>query len=458
MVLIFMVIIIVMLVVPAIIWIGMPLYSITKALKKEDLSYVKSLQKDRSEFGEISRLICKFFKQKQELLNEIAKRKQTEEKLNNQNMFLNTVLESFTHPFYVIDANDYSVMLANSAAKEGFPDEISTCYKLTHKSDKPCSKEHICPLEEVKRTRKSVVVEHLHYDKNGVRKNMEVRGYPIFDSDGNVVRMIEYSTDITERKRSEEELKNYTLQLEEINRELDDFTYIVSHDLKEPLRSIHAFSRFIEDDYKDKLDSQGNIYLERIKINAARMQNLIEDLLEVSRIERKKSFFEKVKTEELIAEVKLRLEYAIKQKGAEIIIKDKLPGICCDKVRLTEVFLNLISNAIKFNDKPKVSVEIGVNSNAVFHEFYVRDNGPGIEEQYFDKIFKIFQRLGKREDCEGTGVGLTIAKKIVEMHKGRIWLESKVGEGTTFYFTIPENGEVLDDRGSQNYQDTVGRR
>jgi len=257
------------------------------------------------------------------------------------------------------------------------------------------------------------------------------------DKEGNSIGIVGIAKDISERKKMEETLRDYTKKTEEINKELDDFTYIISHDLKEPLRSIDAFSKFIADDYKDKLDEQGRFYIERVRMNASRMQKLIEDLLEISRIERKKNILEEVEAEELIEEVKLRMEVRIKEKNVQITIRDKLPRVYCDRVRLTEVFANLISNAIKFNDKPMPLVEIGSSEKEGFYEFYVKDNGPGIEEQYFDKIFEIFQRLGKREDNEGTGAGLTIVKKIVQMHKGKIWLESKIGEGTKFYFTIP---------------------
>lgn len=246
-----------------------------------------------------------------------------------------------------------------------------------------------------------------------------------------------------ELTESKEILEYQNKSLENINKELDDFTYIVSHDLKEPLRSIDAYSKFIIDDYQTKLDEEGKHYLERIRANTERMKKLIEDLLEISRLKKKDSTIEEVEVELLIGEAKMRLEYAIKQKGVEIIIKDRLPKIFCDPLRLTEVFLNLISNAIKFNDKPKPIIEIGYNDKGDFHEFYVKDNGVGIKEEYFNKIFEIFQRLGKREDAEGTGAGLTIVKKIVQMHKGEIWLESKLKEGTTFYFTIPKDKSLI---------------
>jgi PAS domain S-box-containing protein len=244
-------------------------------------------------------------------------------------------------------------------------------------------------------------------------------------------------------KESRDVLEYQKLSLEATNKELDDFTYIVSHDLKEPLRSIDAYSKFVMDDYKDKIGEEGKHYLERVRANAERMKKLIEDLLEISRLKRRGGTIEEVETKELVDEIKMRLEYLIKQKNAEITVKDNLPKIFCDRVRLTEVFLNLISNAIKYDDKPKPIIEIGYGDKGDMHEFYVKDNGIGIKEEYFDKIFEIFQRLGRKEDVEGTGAGLTIVKKIVQLHKGEIWLKSKIGEGTVFYFTIPKEKSVI---------------
>ena len=243
--------------------------------------------------------------------------------------------------------------------------------------------------------------------------------------------------------KSKEEVEEKRNSLEKINEELNDFTYTVSHDLKEPLRSISAFSKFINDDYRDCLDEEGKNYLERIRVNVNNLQNLIEDLLDISRIERMNISFEEIQTEKIVNEVKLRLEYLIQQKNAEIFIKNKLPKVFCDRVRLTQVFLNLVSNAVKFNDKPEPRVEIGSGKRGNFYEFYVKDNGQGIEERYFGKIFEIFQRLCRKEEYEGTGAGLTIVKKVVQMYGGRVWVESKVGEGTAFYFTIPAAKEFI---------------
>ncbi|MFH1338398.1 MAG: ATP-binding protein [Candidatus Omnitrophota bacterium] len=381
----------------------------------------------------------------EQLKRDIAERKQAEEQIRRQKGFIERVINSLEDPFYVINP-DYTIALANEAARKRGITEGGYCYELTHNTQKPCEGLDACSLKEVLRTGKPVRREHIHYDKEGNRAIIEVHADPIFDDTGRVVQVIESSRDISERKKAEEELKDYTEQIETANKELDDFTYIVSHDLKEPLRSMNAFSKFIEDDYKTKLDEEGRNYIKRIRANAARMQALIEDLLEISRIERRKSPYEEVQAEEIINEVKLILEYSIKQKNAEIIIRNELPRIFCDPVRIAEVFVNLISNAIKFNDKPDPRIEIGSSPEGIYHRFYVKDNGPGIEKQYFEKIFEIFQRLGKREEYEGTGAGLTIVKKIVEMHGGRAWVESEVGGGCVFYFTIPKEKRSISDK------------
>lgn len=236
-------------------------------------------------------------------------------------------------------------------------------------------------------------------------------------------------------------LGTYTARVEAANKELDDFTYIVSHDLKEPLRSIDAFSKFVLQDYGSKLGKDGADYLERVRANAQRMQQLIEDLLEVSRLSRKPNELQTVQVSELLEDVKLRLEHAIAEKRVTLTAAGQLPTLECDRVRLSEVFVNLISNAIKYNDKAECRVEVGCDAVNGDYRFSVKDNGPGIEPRYFEKIFQIFQRLGRREDQPGTGVGLTIVKKIVEMHQGRVWVESVPGQGTAFYFTIPRHDQ-----------------
>ncbi len=223
--------------------------------------------------------------------------------------------------------------------------------------------------------------------------------------------------------------------LAESNRELDDFTYIVSHDLKEPLRGIDAFSRFLIQDVGEKLDAKNHEYLNSIADAAKRMSRLIADLLDLSRITRQQNPFEETNLSGVLEDVRKDLVYALTEKKVDLKIGD-LPAILCDRVRIQQVFYNLISNAIKYNDKANPIIEVGSTPKGNRYEFYIRDNGMGIKKEYFDKVFNIFQRLPGSEKVEGTGAGLAIVKKIVEKHGGKIWLDSSPGSGTTFYVTL----------------------
>ena len=230
-------------------------------------------------------------------------------------------------------------------------------------------------------------------------------------------------------------------KLKATQKEMDEYTYVISHDLKEPLRGIEAFSKFLVDDYRDKLDEDGRHHVDVIRKSALRMQRLINDLLRFSRLGQQKSPFAPVGLNGMLMHVRVNLQYALDAKKVDLVV-NKLPTVMCDATAMTEVFHNLISNAIKYNDKPHPVVEVGceeqINPQTRQSEYvvHVRDNGMGIKAEYFEKIFQIFQRL--QRDDEGTGIGLTIVKRVVEWHGGRVWVESEYGTGTTFYFTLPK--------------------
>ena len=248
--------------------------------------------------------------------------------------------------------------------------------------------------------------------------------------------------DVTATREAEDALANKAAELERSNAELEDFTYVVSHDLKEPLRGIEAFSGFLHEDYAERLDDQGQHYVGILRDSAVRMRDLIDDLLELSRIGRTKPRVEAVDAAQLLGEVREMVAFALSERGAEFRVADDMPQLTCDPVRLKQVFENLISNALKYNDKETPTIEIGCDTAGGAHTFYVRDNGRGIDKRYQDKIFRIFQRLVSREESEGTGVGLAICKKVVEAHGGNIWVESEGdGSGSTFYFTLPAASE-----------------
>ena len=260
--------------------------------------------------------------------------------------------------------------------------------------------------------------------------------------------MIGSKTDVTELELAQEALARKAQELARVNAELEDFTYSVSHDLKEPLRAIEAFSAFLAEDYSDNLDEEGRRYISVVRENAVRMRDLIEDLLRLSRIGRAQHEYTTVAAEALVADVCQDLAFALEEKKVDLRVQPGLPAITCDEVHMKQVFKNLISNAIKFNDKPRPVVEVACRDDNGAYTFSIRDNGIGIDQQYYEKIFKIFQRLNRREDYKDTGVGLTICKKVVEAHGGTIWVEgSNVGEGTTFSFTIPKQARRTEEAG-----------
>ena len=247
-------------------------------------------------------------------------------------------------------------------------------------------------------------------------------------------------------------LERAQLELKTTQKEMDEYTFVISHDLKEPLRGMEAFSKFLSDGYRDKLDEEGQRHIDIIRKSVLRMQRLINDLLHFSRLSQQKQPLQPAGMNTLLMHVRVRLQHTLDAKHVDLRV-DKLPTIVCDETAMTEVFHNLISNAVKYNDKPNPVIEIGCTENPNSdtqqpeYEFFVRDNGIGIKKEYFDKIFQIFQRL--QRDEEGTGIGLTIVRRVVEWHGGRVWLESEEGKGTTFYFSIPKReiaktGTVLD--------------
>lgn len=249
----------------------------------------------------------------------------------------------------------------------------------------------------------------------------------------------ELRQELTERRRAERELEVANTELQQSNRDLDDFAYIASHDLKEPLRGIHNYSMFLLEDYGDKLDEDGKAKLETLMRLTRRMEVLIDSLLQFSRLGRVDLAMDDVDLNHTVAEVLDSLDINLKAEKVEVRIPRPLPTVLCDRVRVGEIFHNLIVNAVKYNDKEHKLVEIGYEDLGggeppVFH---VRDNGIGIPEKHYDAIFRIFKRLHGREKFGGgTGAGLTIVKKIIERHNGRIWVESAPGEGTAFYFTL----------------------
>jgi PAS domain S-box-containing protein len=271
---------------------------------------------------------------------------------------------------------------------------------------------------------------------------LEYRSIPIEADRGRNGR-IDHFIDVTELKRLEANLRETLENLEKTNEKLEEFSHVVSHDLKEPLRTIETFSGFLLEDYLDKLDDEGIDYLNTLKRTSARMRQLINDLLSLASIHMDVKSFERINTQKVLEEIQEDLE--IRLRGVSLQVSEDLPPVKGNKTRISELFSNLIVNAIKYNDKALPTVRVGWLRDAKDGgpvTFFVEDNGIGVEARYQERIFGIFEKLNPREDVEGTGAGLAICKRIVEEHGGRIWVHSEVGKGSTFYFTIPRAREV----------------
>jgi len=247
-----------------------------------------------------------------------------------------------------------------------------------------------------------------------------------------LVRTIRYAL---ERKRMEEHRAQLLKEVESANRELKDFAHIISHDLKAPLRGIKTLAEWISTGFGGKVDEDGREKLNLLMSRADRMYDLIDGVLEYSRIGREKEEQVQVNLNELVPEI---IDTITPPENIEITVENELPVVECEEIRITQVFQNLLSNAVKYMDKPRGQIKVGCVEENSFWKLSVADNGPGIEEKHFERIFQIFQTLSPRDEFESTGVGLTVVKKIVEMYGGRIWVESKPGQGTTFFFTLPK--------------------
>ncbi len=243
----------------------------------------------------------------------------------------------------------------------------------------------------------------------------------------------------SERKHAEEELKGTLEDLERSNKELEQFAYMASHDLQEPLRMVTSYVQLLEQRYKDKLDSDANEFIAYAVDGAGRMQSMINDLLDYSRVGTTGKTFEKTHFARALSQAIINLHGAMEESSA-VITKKNLPTIKADESQLIQLFQNLIDNAIKFRGKEPSRIHIAAKKKGKEWLFSVQDNGIGIDPQYAERIFVIFQRLHNRKKYSGTGIGLAICKRIAERHGGRIWVESEPGKGSTFFFTIPRNG------------------
>ncbi len=281
---------------------------------------------------------------------------------------------------------------------------------------------------------------------------IEFTNQPVLDTNGDLSIVITAGRDVSARAEAEKQLREINQKLEESNRDLEDFAYVASHDLQEPLRKIIAFSNRLSDKASDQLDPKNLDYLERISGAAGRMQRLIEDLLEVSRVATTGQDLVPVDLSSVLSDVLSDLEIAIERAGATVHLPQELPKVSADEVQLRQLFQNLIGNALKFrhdNVAPVITIATSrVNRDDLpaslratpvgeYVKISIADNGIGFDEQHASTIFTIFQRLHGRSEYEGSGIGLSVCKKIVDRHNGDIMAFSGDGEGATFNVTLP---------------------
>ena len=281
-------------------------------------------------------------------------------------------------------------------------------------------------------------LEYNTIKKDGSIRTIHAVADTLRDENGNAIRMIGKVEDITEHKLAEEKLISTLQSLQLSNKDLEQFAYVANHDLQEPLRMISSYTQLLERKYKDKLDQDANEYIHYAVDGAIRMQKLLNDLLEYSKIKSQSEQNEPVDASALLGQAVANLKQLITDNTV-LVTNDDLPVIKADEAQMIRLFQNLIENAVKFQKKtelPQIHISCTIQDN--MYRFSVADNGIGIEKQYHEKVFVVFQRLHSVKDYPGTGIGLSICKRIVERHGGNIWFESEVGEGTTFYFTIPK--------------------
>lgn len=375
---------------------------------------------------------------------DITERQAAERKLRESEQEKAAILNAMKDNV-IYHSRDLKVLWANKAACDyaGLkPEDIvgRSCFEIWHSKDESCKK---CPLLKALETG----MEHESEIINDSGEIWSLSGYPVKSETGEIVGLMEVARNVTDKRRAEAEIRKLneelemrvqfrTAQLEAANRDLEAFSYSVSHDLRAPLHTITGFSRVLIDELSAELSPEALSYLKRIDKSVLLMERLIRDLLAYSTTGRQSLNIGKVLPEIQVGEALEDLYGARKDRNVEIII-GSLPECMADPTLLKQVFLNLLSNSLKFTvDREQAKIEIGSYTHGDETVYFVRDNGIGFEEEDGSKLYQIFQRFHHSDRFDGTGVGLAIVQRILQRHGGRIWAESKIGEGATFYFTL----------------------
>jgi PAS domain S-box-containing protein len=367
--------------------------------------------------------------------NDITERKKAEESLKESEQKYHSLFQNNHAVMLLINPDTGDIVDANPAATTFYGYSQEKLVKMKIGDINILKDEEVyCEMQKSK-----LSIEHnfifKHRLASGEIRDVDVYSGTITVNGENLLYSIIH--DITERKQIENELNKTLKNLQRSNSELEKFAYVASHDLQEPLRMISSFLQLLKRRYVGQLDSDADEFIEFAVDGAKRMQELIQDLLEYSRVTTKGKEFKDIKMDETLNKVLIDLKTSIDENNVNIT-QDPLPIVNADDSQMVQLLQNLIGNAIKYRSEENPQIHISAEKEDRYWLFGVKDNGIGIDSKYAERVFTIFQRLHSNEEYDGTGIGLAISKSIVERHGGNIWIESEPDKGSTFYFTIPE--------------------
>lgn len=411
--------------------------------RKKNIKWVKvNVTVSRNDSGEIKSVIA--------IVQDVSERKQTEEKLRTSETNLRFVLDTSDTAYILLDA-EMRIVTTNRLANQWTVAEFDRhLNEGDYFIDLIPERVRQAGLTIIQNSMQGTphVYEERYTDRKGIQAWYHVRFDSVKDERGNVIGLCIAASDTTRYRAAQAEIKSMndslekkvkerTSELEIANKELEAFTYSVSHDLMAPLRIIDGFSQVLLDDYRNKLDEEGFQTLQVIKRNATRMGELVNDLLNLARLGRANLVKRNLDMTDLVTAVIDEMRFSTNKLAAKIKLHELKPADC-DHTLIKQVWSNLLSNAIKYSkNKENPQIEIGCVDKSGQIVYYIKDNGVGFDTQYSGKLFGVFQRLHKATDFPGTGVGLAIVYRIITRHGGKVWADAKVNEGAVFYFTLP---------------------